>query len=102
MSEVVEQQTKKAIAIIAEYIQRASKNEQLQEAKTRLDKKVVLFSDDENCDLGKLMSAMSSPTQPQTPGVRPNHSSGLETMKSSRDRQAAGMVELVLAVSLTV
>ncbi|HFF8547245.1 TPA: hypothetical protein ACGEYS_000725 [Kluyvera cryocrescens] len=57
MSEVIEKQTKKAIAIIAEYILRASKNEQLQEAKTRLDKKVVLFSDDENCDLGKLMTA---------------------------------------------
>ena len=57
MSEVIEKQTNKAIAIIAEYIQRASKNEQLQEAKTRLDKKVVLFSDDENCDLGMLMAA---------------------------------------------
>ena len=57
MSEVIEKQTNKAIAIIAEYIQRASKNEQLQEAKTRLDKKVVLFSDDDNCDLGKLMTA---------------------------------------------
>ncbi|MEX3022676.1 hypothetical protein AB4K05_24165 [Kluyvera sp. STS39-E] len=57
MSEFIEKQTNKAIAIIAEYIQRASKNEQLQEAKTRLDKKVVLFSDDENCDLGKLMTA---------------------------------------------
>ena len=57
MSEVIEKQTKKAIAIIAEYILRASKNEQLQEAKIRLDKKVVLFSDDENCDLGKLMTA---------------------------------------------
>ena len=57
MSEVIEKQTNKAIAIIAEYIQRASNNEQLQEAKTRLDKKVVLFSDDENCDLGKLMTA---------------------------------------------
>ena len=57
MSEFIEKQTNKAIAIIAEYIQRTSKNEQLQEAKTRLDKKVVLFSDDENCDLGKLMTA---------------------------------------------
>ena len=57
MSEVIEKQTNKAIAIIAEYIQRASKNEQLQEAKTRLDKKVVLFFDDENCDLSKLMTA---------------------------------------------
>lgn len=35
----------------------AGKNEPLQEAKTRLDKKVVLFTDDENCDLGKLMTA---------------------------------------------
>ena len=57
MSEFIEKQTNKAIAIIAEHIQRSSKNEQLQEAKTRLDKKVVLFSDDENCDLGKLMTA---------------------------------------------
>ena len=57
MSEFIEKQTNKAIAIIAEYIQRVSKNEQLQEAKTRLDKKVVLFFDDENCDLGKLMTA---------------------------------------------
>ena len=58
MSEITVKQTKKAIAIIAEYIQRASKNEQLQEAKTRLDKKVFLFSDpDENCDQGMLMAA---------------------------------------------
>ncbi|ASG64509.1 hypothetical protein CEW81_05875 [Kluyvera genomosp. 3] len=58
MNETTVIQTKKAIAIIAEYIQRASKNEQLQEAKTRLDKKVFLFSDpDENCDQGMLMAA---------------------------------------------
>lgn len=57
MNDITVRQTNKAIAIIAEYLQRASRNEQLQEAKTRLDKKVVLFSDDENCDLGKLMTA---------------------------------------------
>lgn len=57
MSEITVKQTKKAIAIIAEYIQRASRNEQLQEAKVRLDKKIVLLSDDENCDQGMLMAA---------------------------------------------
>lgn len=66
MSEVIEKQTKKTIAIIAEYILRASKNEQQQQAKTRLDKKVVLFSDDENCDLGKLMTTFV----PAIPGRR--------------------------------
>lgn len=39
MSEVTVKLTNKAIAIIADYIQRASKNEQLQDAKNRLDKK---------------------------------------------------------------
>ena len=57
MSEITVKQTKKAIAIIAEYLQRASRNEQLQEAKVRLDKKMVLLSDDENCDQGMLMAA---------------------------------------------
>jgi hypothetical protein len=57
MSEITVKQTKKAIAIIAEYLQRASRNEQLQEAKTRLDKKMVLLSDDEFCDQGMLMTA---------------------------------------------
>lgn len=57
MNETTVIQTKKAIAIIAEYIQRASRNEQLQEAKIRLDKKIVLLSDDENCDQGMLMAA---------------------------------------------
>lgn len=58
MNETTVKETKKAIAIIAEYILRASKNEQLQEAKTRLDKKVFLFSDpDENCDQGMLLAA---------------------------------------------
>lgn len=50
MNEITVIQTQKAIAIIAEYLQRASRNEQLQEAKVRLDKKIVLLSDDENCD----------------------------------------------------
>ena len=31
--------------------------EQLQEAKVRLDKKMVLLSDDENCDQGMLIAA---------------------------------------------
>ncbi|HDG1683772.1 TPA: hypothetical protein PFE14_004266 [Kluyvera ascorbata] len=57
MSEITVKHTKKAIAIIAEYLQRASRNEQLQEAKVRLDKKMVLLSDDENCDQGMLMAA---------------------------------------------
>ena len=57
MTEFTTKHTNKAIAIIAEYLQRASKNEQLQEAKTRLDKKIVLLSDDENCDQGMLMTA---------------------------------------------
>ena len=57
MSEITVKQTKKAIAIIAEYLQRASRNEQLQEAKIRCDKKMVLLSDDEQCDQGMLMTA---------------------------------------------
>lgn len=57
MNETTVIQTKKAIAIIAEYLQRASRNEQLQEAKVRLDKKMVLLSDDENCEQGMLMAA---------------------------------------------
>lgn len=57
MNETTVKETKKAIAIIAEYLQRASRNEQLQEAKVRLDKKMVLLSDDENCDQGMLMAA---------------------------------------------
>lgn len=57
MSEITVKETKKAIAIIAEYLQRASRNEQLQEAKVRLDKKIVLLSDDEQCDQSMLMAA---------------------------------------------
>ncbi|OAT53258.1 hypothetical protein M989_02108 [Kluyvera georgiana ATCC 51603] len=57
MSEITVKQTKKAIAIIAEYLQRASRNEQLQEAKVRLDKKIVLLSDEEQCDQSMLMAA---------------------------------------------
>ena len=57
MSEITVKETKKAIAIIAEYLQRASRNEQLQEAKVRLDKKIVLLSDDEQCDQNMLMAA---------------------------------------------
>ena len=57
MTEFTKKYTNKAIVIIADYIQRASKNEQLQEAKTRLDKKIILFVDDENCDQSRLMSA---------------------------------------------
>lgn len=60
MNETTVKETKKAIAIIAEYLQRASRNEQLQEAKVRLDKKMVLLSDDENCDQGMLMAAFVS------------------------------------------
>ncbi|MGH4500570.1 hypothetical protein ACRFCX_25785, partial [Klebsiella pneumoniae] len=48
MTEHVEKYTNKAIEIIADYIQRTNKkNEQLQEAKVRLDKKIALFADDE-------------------------------------------------------
>ncbi|MBU5384803.1 hypothetical protein [Citrobacter cronae] len=57
MTEFTRKYTNNAIGIIADYIQRASKNEQLQEAKTRLDKKIILFFDDGNCDLSRLMSA---------------------------------------------
>lgn len=57
MNELIRKKTNKAIAIIADYIQRASKDEQLQEAKVRLDKKMVLLSDDESCDQSMLMAA---------------------------------------------
>jgi hypothetical protein len=57
MSEVTVKLTNKAIAIIADYIQRASKNEQLQDAKNRLDKKIAMLSEDENCDQELLMAA---------------------------------------------
>lgn len=57
MNEFTKKHTQKAIAIIAEYLQRASRNEQLQEAKVRLDKKMVLLSDDEQCNQGMLMTA---------------------------------------------
>lgn len=67
MTEFTRKNTNNAIEIIADYIQRASKNEQLQEAKTRLDKKIILFFDDENCDQSRLMSvfvpAMTSHTR---------------------------------------
>ncbi|HDU3463021.1 TPA: hypothetical protein RFL89_001369 [Klebsiella aerogenes] len=57
MNDVTVKLTNKAIAIIADYIQRASKNEQLQEAKVRLDKKIAMLFDDENCDRELLMAA---------------------------------------------
>lgn len=57
MAEYTRTYTNKAIVIIADYLQRASKNEQLQEAKKRLDKKIMLFFDDDNCDLSRLMSS---------------------------------------------
>ena len=68
MTEHVEKYTNKAIEIIADYIQRTTKkNEQLQEAKVRLDKKIALFADDENCNTNRLMSvflpAMTSHTR---------------------------------------
>ncbi|HDE2635538.1 TPA: hypothetical protein PCI37_005452 [Klebsiella pneumoniae] len=68
MTEHVEKYTNKAIEIIADYIQRTNKkNEQLQEAKVRLDKKIALFADDENCNTNRLMSvflpAMTSHTR---------------------------------------
>ncbi len=57
MTEHVEKYTNKAIEIIADYIQRTNKkNEQLQEAKVRLDKKIALFADDENCNTNRLMA----------------------------------------------
>lgn len=68
MTEHVEKYTNKAIEIIADYIQRTNKkNEQLQEAKVRLDKKIALFVDDDSCDLDMLMAvfvpAMTSHTR---------------------------------------
>ncbi len=57
MNNITMKHTNKAIAIIAEYLQRASRNELLQEAKVRLDKKIVLLSDDEQCNQGMLMAA---------------------------------------------
>lgn len=68
MTEHVEKYTNKAIEIIADYIQRTNKkNEQLQEAKVRLDKKIALFADDENCNANRLMAvfltAMTSHTR---------------------------------------
>ncbi|WP_270503829.1 hypothetical protein [Kluyvera ascorbata] len=57
MNEFTKKHTQKAIAIITEYLQRASKNEQLQEAKARLDKKIAWLSHDEQCDQSMLLAA---------------------------------------------
>ncbi|EPM4183935.1 hypothetical protein ACTLJY_000825 [Klebsiella aerogenes] len=57
MTEHVEKYTNKAIEIIADYILRTNKkNEQLQETKVRLDKKIALFVDDENCNTNRLVT----------------------------------------------
>ncbi|EPO7715982.1 hypothetical protein [Klebsiella aerogenes] len=68
MTEHVEKYTNKAIEIIADYILRTNKkNEQLQETKVRLDKKIALFVDDENCNTNRLVAvflpAMTSHTR---------------------------------------
>ena len=50
---------KKAISQIAEYIPRACRGMQLQEAKARLEKKIALYTDD-GCDVAVLDAAFAS------------------------------------------
>lgn len=59
VSEITTKYINKAIAIITDYIQRASNNETLQEIKNCLDKNILL-SNDENCDQGMLMAVFIS------------------------------------------
>ncbi|HCM2974548.1 hypothetical protein CI666_015860 [Klebsiella pneumoniae subsp. pneumoniae] len=51
-------QNEKCIAQIAEYIPRACRGMQLQEAKTRLEKKIALYIDD-GCDAAVLNAAFA-------------------------------------------
>ncbi|END7349142.1 hypothetical protein ABMT96_004711 [Escherichia coli] len=51
-------QNEKSIAQIAEYISRACRNMQLQEAKARLEKKIALYIDD-GCDAAVLNAAFA-------------------------------------------
>ncbi|WP_407230176.1 hypothetical protein [Escherichia coli] len=52
-------QNEKAIAQIADYIPRACRGMQLQEAKARLEKKIALYIDD-GCDAAVLNSVRAS------------------------------------------
>ncbi|HBS6343824.1 TPA: hypothetical protein MAM25_001904 [Klebsiella pneumoniae] len=52
-------QNEKAISQIAEYIPRACRGMQLQEAKARLEKKIALYIDD-GCDAAVLNAAFAS------------------------------------------
>ncbi|HII2742112.1 TPA: hypothetical protein ACYZ91_000547 [Escherichia coli] len=52
-------QNEKSIAQIAEYIPRACRGMQLQEAKARLEKKIALYIDD-GCDAAVLNAAFAS------------------------------------------
>lgn len=52
-------QNEKAISQIAEYIPRACRGMQLQEAKARLEKKIALYTDD-GCDVAVLNAAFAS------------------------------------------
>lgn len=65
VSEITTKYINKAITIITDYIQRASKNETLQEIKNCLDKNILL-SNDENCDQGMLMAVYIDHGQPYT------------------------------------
>lgn len=51
-------QNEKAISQIAEYIPRACRGMQLQEAKARLEKKIALYTDD-GCDAAVLNAAFA-------------------------------------------
>ncbi|HBQ8570418.1 TPA: hypothetical protein L9A86_005140 [Klebsiella pneumoniae] len=50
-------QNEKAISQIAEYIPRACRGMQLQEAKARLEKKIELYTDD-GCDVAVIVGAI--------------------------------------------
>lgn len=52
-------QNEKAISQIAEYIPRACRGMQLQEAKARLEKKIALYTDD-GCDVAFLNAEFAS------------------------------------------
>ncbi|EPD8814745.1 hypothetical protein ACSFFW_003845 [Klebsiella variicola] len=52
-------QNEKCIAQIAEYIPRACRGMQLQEAKARLEKKIALYTDD-GCDAAVLNASFAS------------------------------------------
>ncbi|HBQ5721708.1 TPA: hypothetical protein MAK17_003097 [Klebsiella pneumoniae] len=58
-------QNEKAISQIAEYIPRACRGMQLQEAKARLEKKIALYTDD-SCDAAVLNAAFASALKSHT------------------------------------